>query len=80
MYPKINEYLYIQIASSDAAEAELEYRSRIADMEDEALLIEIPMQASNGRLKKLFIGDELSVYFSYRRRNQKLFQHACTRL
>ncbi|MEK5238488.1 flagellar brake domain-containing protein [Paenibacillus sp. FSL L8-0470] len=63
MYPKINEYLYIQIASSDAAEAELEYRSRIADMEDEALLIEIPMQASNGRLKKLFIGDELSVYF-----------------
>ncbi|MNC28904.1 PilZ domain protein [compost metagenome] len=32
-------------------------------MEDEAFLIEIPMQENNGRLKKLFIGDELSVYF-----------------
>lgn len=63
MYPKINEYLYIQVASSDAAEAEVEYRSRIAETEDDAFLIEIPMQENNGRLKKLFIGDELSVYF-----------------
>ncbi|MEC0172851.1 flagellar brake protein [Paenibacillus graminis] len=63
MYPKINEYLYIQVASSDAAEAEVEYRSRIAEMEEEAFLIEVPMQENNGRLKKLFIGDELSVYF-----------------
>lgn len=63
MYPKINEYLYIQVASSDAAEAGLEYRSRIAEMEDDAFLIEIPMQENNGRLKRLFIGDELSVYF-----------------
>ncbi len=63
MYPKINDYLYIQVASSDAAEAEIEYKSRIAETEDEAFLIEIPMQEGNGRLKKLFIGDELSVYF-----------------
>ncbi|WP_339310390.1 flagellar brake domain-containing protein [Paenibacillus sp. FSL M7-0896] len=63
MYPKINEYLYLQVASSDAAESEIQYRARIADMEDESILIEIPMQESNGRLKKLFIGDELSVYF-----------------
>lgn len=63
MYPKINDYLYIQIASSDAAEAEIEYRSRIAETEDDAFLIEIPMQENNGKLKKLFIGDELSVYF-----------------
>ncbi len=32
-------------------------------MEEEAFLIEIPMQEKNGKLKKLFIGDELSVYF-----------------
>ncbi|OKP84432.1 glycosyl transferase [Paenibacillus helianthi] len=63
MYPKINEYLYIQVASSDAGEAEVEYRSRIAETEDEAFLIEIPIQENNGRLKRLFIGDELSVYF-----------------
>ncbi|HBS46694.1 MAG TPA: glycosyl transferase [Paenibacillus sp.] len=63
LYPKINEYLYIQVASSDAAEAEVEYRSRIAETEDDAFLIEIPIQESNGRLKRLFMGDELSVYF-----------------
>jgi c-di-GMP-binding flagellar brake protein YcgR len=63
LYPKINEYLYIQVASSDAAEAEVEYRSRIAETEEDAFLIEIPMQESNGRLKRLFMGDELSVYF-----------------
>lgn len=63
MYPKINENLYIQVASSDANEAEVEYRSRIAETEEEAFLIEIPMQEKNGRLKRLFIGDELSVYF-----------------
>lgn len=63
MYPKINEYLYLQVASSDTAESDIEYRARIADIEDDTFLIEIPMQESNGRLKKLFIGDELSVYF-----------------
>jgi c-di-GMP-binding flagellar brake protein YcgR len=63
LYPKINEHLYIQVASSDAAEAEIEYRSRIADIEDDAILIEIPMQIGKARLKKLFMGDELSVYF-----------------
>lgn len=63
MYPKINEHLYIQVASSDEAEAEIEYKSRIADMEEDAFLIEIPMQVNNGRLKKLFVGDELSAYF-----------------
>lgn len=63
MYPKINEHLYLQVASSDAAQSEIEYRARIADMEEDNFLIEIPMQEGNGRLKKLFVGDELSVYY-----------------
>ncbi|MBY9081632.1 flagellar brake domain-containing protein [Paenibacillus sp. HN-1] len=63
MYPKINDHLYIRIASSDASEEEIEYRSRIAEMEEESFLIEIPMGENTGRLKKLHIGDELSVYF-----------------
>jgi len=63
LYPKINDYLYIQIASSDTEEAEIEYKSRIAETEDQSFLIEIPIQEKTGRLKKLLIGDELSVYF-----------------
>lgn len=63
MYPKINEYLYIQVASSDAAEAEVEYRSRIAETEEDAFLIEIPMQESNGRLKGSLWGTSFRFIF-----------------
>ncbi|MHA6483866.1 flagellar brake protein [Paenibacillus sp. strain BS8-2] len=63
MLPKINGMLYYQIASSDEAEAAQEYRSRIADEAEDALLIEYPLNEKTGRLKRLFLGDELSVYF-----------------
>lgn len=63
MYPKINETLYLHTASGDEEEANVEYRSRIAEVDDESFLIEVPMRSDNGRLKKLFIGDELSVFF-----------------
>ncbi|MDF2837150.1 MAG: type pilus assembly PilZ [Paenibacillus sp.] len=63
MLPKVNGMLYYQIASSDEAEAAQEYRSRIADEAEDALLIEYPLNDKTGRLKRLFLGDELSVYF-----------------
>ena len=63
MYPKINDSLFIHIATGDAAEADAEYRSRIAEVEEDSILIEVPMQEGTGRYKKLFAGDELSVYF-----------------
>ncbi|MDQ6418258.1 PilZ domain-containing protein [Paenibacillus sp. LHD-117] len=63
MLPKVNGMLYYQIASSDESEAALEYRSRIADEEEGALLIEYPLNEKTGRMKRLFLGDELSVYF-----------------
>lgn len=63
MYPKINETLYLHTASGDEEEANVEYRSRIAEIDDESFLIEVPMRSDNGRMKKLFIGDELSVFF-----------------
>lgn len=63
MLPKVNQMLYYQIASSDESEAALQYRSRIADEEEGSLLIEYPLSEKTGRLKRLFLGDELSVYF-----------------
>ncbi|MCU6710036.1 flagellar brake domain-containing protein [Paenibacillus sp. J5C_2022] len=63
MLPKVNQMLYFQIASSDEAEAAVVYKSRIADEEDQALHIEYPISESSGRMKRLFLGDELSVYF-----------------
>ncbi len=63
MYPKVNEILFIQIASADEKEAIKEYKSRIADVEDNSFLIEVPMQQGSSRLKRLFFGEELSIYY-----------------
>lgn len=63
MLPMINQILYLQVASSDEEEAALEYKARIADSTDDELLIEVPILEGTGRLKRLFLGDELSAYY-----------------
>lgn len=63
MLPKINQVLHIQINSIDEEESMQEYKSRIADMTEEYIVIEVPMNERTGRLKRLFQGDELSIYF-----------------
>ncbi|MBM7564464.1 flagellar brake protein [Paenibacillus sacheonensis] len=63
MLPFINQILYLQVASSDEEEAALEFKARIADSTDDELLIEVPILEGTGRLKRLFLGDELSAYF-----------------
>lgn len=63
MYPKINDFVYIQIASGDEKENKTEYKSRISDHEEDAFLMEVPMEIGANRLKRLYVGDELSAYF-----------------
>ncbi|WP_440109878.1 flagellar brake protein [Paenibacillus sp. QZ-Y1] len=63
MFPKINEILYIQIASADEKEEIKQYKSRIADTDDNSFLIEVPMQQGSSRLKRLFFGEELSISY-----------------
>ncbi|MFD1176329.1 flagellar brake protein [Paenibacillus puldeungensis] len=63
MFPKVNDLVYIQVATSDKPDEKKECKSRIADVEEESFLIEVPIESGSGRMKKLYIGDELSVYF-----------------
>lgn len=63
MYPKISDLLFISVDSGDQKESSVEYKSRIADMLDDSILIEVPIQENTGQLKRLYTGDELSVYF-----------------
>jgi len=63
LYPKINQMLYFQVASPDEEEARIEYKSRIADVTDDYILMEVPMNEKTGRMKRLYIGDELALYF-----------------
>ncbi|CAM4285026.1 MAG: PilZ domain-containing protein [Paenibacillus macerans] len=63
MFPKVNDLVYIQVASTDKQDTDKECKSRIADVEEESFLIEVPIESGSGRIKKLYIGDELSIYF-----------------
>ncbi|WP_019638961.1 flagellar brake protein [Paenibacillus fonticola] len=63
MFPNVNDLLYIQVASADGKDMDKECKSRIADMEEDTLLIEVPIESGSGRIKRLYMGDELSVYF-----------------
>ncbi|GGD69372.1 flagellar brake protein [Paenibacillus nasutitermitis] len=63
MLPKVNQFLYLQVASSDEEEANIEYKSRVSDEQEDELLIDIPILERTGRYKRLFLGDELSAYF-----------------
>lgn len=63
MLPKVNQILHMQINSIDEEEAKIEYKSRIADVSESAIVMEVPLNEKTGRLKKLYMGDELSAYF-----------------
>lgn len=63
MLPKINQILHLQVNSIDEEEARQEYKARISDITDAYIQMEVPMNERTGRLKRLFPGDELSVFF-----------------
>jgi c-di-GMP-binding flagellar brake protein YcgR len=63
LLPKVNQLLYMQVNSIDEEEAKEELKARIADVLDEHILIEIPIRAKTGKLKRLYAGDEISAYF-----------------
>lgn len=63
MHLKINQILYMQLNSIDDEEAKQEYKSRISDIQENVIAMEIPMNEKTGHLKRLYAGDELSVYF-----------------
>lgn len=63
MLPKINQILHIQINSIDEEEAKQEYKSRIADITESFISMEIPLSEATGRFKQLYQGDEISAYF-----------------
>ncbi len=59
MYPKTNDMLFMQPVSMEAT-PENEHRSRISEIEENSLLTELPIRG--GRMSRLRLGEELSVY------------------
>jgi c-di-GMP-binding flagellar brake protein YcgR len=63
MEPKVNEFLYMQVNSIDEEEARQEYKSRIAEVHQQYIAIEVPLHVKTGKLKRVFVGDEINAYF-----------------
>ncbi len=63
MFPKVNQMLFFQISSPNSDEEDVQYKARIADENENALYIEYPLNEQTGRLKRLYLGDELSMFF-----------------
>jgi c-di-GMP-binding flagellar brake protein YcgR len=63
LLPMINQVLYLQVNSIDEEEAKIEYKSRIADVNEQYIMMEVPINEKTGRLKRLYEGDEMNAYF-----------------
>lgn len=63
MQPKIGQVLYINVVSMDEDEEKQLYKSRIADLDDQTICMEVPIHDKTGRLKRLYVGDSLSAHF-----------------
>ncbi len=62
MLPKINQMMYIQTESEPDSES-VTLRSRVADVDDRNIYIEIPLNEKNRRLYRTSVGEQLSVYY-----------------
>lgn len=63
LLPTINQQLFIQVASMDEEESQHEYKSRISDIRDAYIAIEVPISVKTGKLKRLVTGDQISAYY-----------------
>ena len=63
MLPSINQQLFIQVASMDEEQSQQEYKSRISDVREGYMAIEVPISVKTGKLKRLVTGDQISAYF-----------------
>lgn len=63
MLPKVSDMLFVRILSPDHELASVEYKSRIADMGNGLIHMEVPLSTKDGKPLRLFSGDRLSVSF-----------------
>ena len=63
MQPKIGQTLYIHAHTADDDEENQVYRSRIADLDDATVAIDVPIHQETGALLRLHAGDFLQAYF-----------------
>jgi c-di-GMP-binding flagellar brake protein YcgR len=63
LLPAINQQLFFQIVSMDEEETQQEYKSRISDVRDGYIAIEVPISVKTGKFKRLVVGDQISAHY-----------------
>ncbi|CAM3777293.1 flagellar brake domain-containing protein [Cohnella lubricantis] len=63
MLPKINQTMFIQLPRESGTEQASLLRSRLADMDEASLYIEIPLEEKTGRYHRAQPGDEFRVTY-----------------
>lgn len=63
LLPKVNQILYMQVNSIDPEEAQQEYKSRIADLNETYMSLEVPIHVETGKIKRLFPGDQINAHY-----------------
>jgi c-di-GMP-binding flagellar brake protein YcgR len=63
MAPKIGERVFVRLQSPNKTIASMEHISRVADMDDELLHLEIPISTKDGKFLRLVPKDRVTVCF-----------------
>lgn len=61
--PGISDVIRMNILTEDQSEASKTFKSRVEGVRDNSLIIEIPLDESNGKLRAFSIGTELNCYY-----------------
>jgi len=76
--PKINQTIYMQVVSDNTDAAAINLRSRVADMDDSNIYIEIPLDEKSRRYYKPDPGEPFQFYFFTKEGVQLLFDSKVT--
>lgn len=61
--PGISDIIRMSILTEDRSEANKTFKSRVEDVQENSLTIEIPLDENNGKVRAFPIGTELSCYY-----------------
>ncbi len=63
MLPKINQMTYLQVMPVKDPDAESTLRSRVADVDDQSIWLEIPLDEKSRRYHRPQIGEQLQIFY-----------------
>ncbi|HIW33326.1 MAG TPA: PilZ domain-containing protein [Candidatus Paenibacillus intestinavium] len=61
--PKVSQMMFFHLKTDEVEDSLMEFKSRVADENEDSLFIEFPIETVTGKVKRLHVGDILSAHF-----------------